>query len=214
MKSIKSTMPESALGASERGSMDGPEDDGLRACHETARMRAAVRRASALSSTSSVHQFNRNRGLEAKKRESGLTNSDEPCRGARPRPGRSCPRPPHQPLSDLRAPENTYESGMKGGARPPCARHSAVTADSGTTSRERRPCCHASRDLPGRWGHSSPGEESPPRLSDPPPLPRGSRTRRYRAGGGGDNKNPIIDRTSSPLFPQRAQGALIGLLGI
>lgn len=127
-------------------------------------------------------------------------------------PGRTapahCPRRPITP----RAPEgliSTFGSCL-GGPRQRTPDPMVKGCRPGTSALETR-----QRPFPAPSGPAMPGAghsgvtaphvaERHHRYRTCRPQPGGSRTRRYRAGGGCDNKNPIIDRTSSPLPGYRA----------
>lgn len=202
------------VAASERGPADGLMAVGLFATHQTARIAGAVLPSAVPSLTSSSPSVQQKEGLEAKKGDSGLSESDGPGwtqQGCPRAPGRmdaACH--PRRPITSP-APEGPIS---KFGA---CMDHPRHRTDDPLVESDRPGTsplgsCH--------WGFKAPGASARPgaghsggtaqrvaqrqhsyRTSHP--QPSGSRTRRYRAGGWGDKKKPNFDRTSSPARPQR-----------
>lgn len=115
--SISPIRTKSAIAASERGSIDGLMDVGLCATHQTDEIAAGagrgVRRASVLFFNSISPSVQQKAGIGSREGGfGGCWSSDGPDGlrdGVRPSPGRSTPRQPNRPVSDLRAPDN----GMK-----------------------------------------------------------------------------------------------------
>lgn len=166
----------------------GLMDVGLRAVRWTAARVGECDSSANLSSTPSVHQFNRNRGIEEKEGESWLLGSDGLRWTYPPSPGRITPRPPHRPLSDVRAPDNLN----------PHSRRSAGGSDRPTVARECRACGAASRDLPGPWGQSPVTGETGQSYKTTSPSSRYRTTNRTpnRYGRGSEKKIGICTDTT------------------
>lgn len=131
-------------------------------------------------------------------------------------PGRITPRKPHRPITNLRAPENLYESGMSrpgnAGRTPDRIINHDAPCLGGAAN---RPWDAASRDLPGL---NAPGENRgrmPKAISDVQRPARGSRTRRYRTRGEGVREKVRNLSGYHPLQPHGGQALpCCGMFGI